>query len=159
MNKFSIRVLPQKIKLYKCNIEEYKNIFKKYNLYNDEDVLCKTILEDEVTFYYFLKYYENNDNNNDYKNDDNKNNENHYIHHILSKICVSDPRKYTVINIYEDVPGIDHVGIIYNISRLFLEKNIPILYINTYGHNLVIISEEFLENAIETLKNIGNIVD
>ena len=147
MNKFSIRILSEKIKIYKCNREEYKNIFQKYNLYNDEDVLCKTILEDEVTFYYTLKI----------DKDDSKNN--HYIHYILSKICVSDPRQYTVINIYEDIPGIDHVGIIYNISRLFLEKNIPILYINTYGHNLIIISEEHLNNALETLKKIGNIFE
>lgn len=141
MNKFSIRILEEKIKLYKCNREEYKNIILKYNLYNDEDILCKTVLEDEVTFYYFLK----------------ENKDNHYNHHILSKICVSDPRKYTVINIYEDIPGIDHVGIIYNISSLFLEKSIPILYINTYGHNLILISEEHLNNGLDILKKIGNI--
>lgn len=147
-NKFSIRILPEKARIYKCNKDEYKNIIEKYKLYNDDDILCRTILEDEVTFYYFLK------------NDDHNNNkENHYIHYIFSKICVSDPRQYTIINIYEDIPGIDHVGIIYNISRLFLEKNIPILYVNTYGHNLIIISEEYLDIAIETLKKIGNIVE
>lgn len=144
MDKFSIRILPEKTKIYKCNKDEYKNIIEKYKLYNDEDILCRTILEDEVTFYYFLK---------------NSQNDNHYIHYIFSKICVSDPRQYTVINIYEDIPGIDHVGIIYNISRLFLEKNIPILYVNTYGHNLIIISEEYISIAIDTLKKIGNIVE
>jgi hypothetical protein len=142
MEKFSVEILKDKIKLYKCNKEEYKNIFSKYNLYNDEDILCKTILEDEITFYYFIKQ---------------GNNENHYSHHILSKICVSDPRYYSVIDIYEDIPGIDHVGIIYKISKLFLEKNIPILYINTYGHNLIIISDEYLSKALETLKNISQI--
>lgn len=150
MNKFSIRILGEKIKLYKCNREEYKNIILKYNLFNDEDILCKTILEDEVTFYYFLKQDTNETNEKD-------NHCNHYNHYILSKICVSDPRKYTVINIYEDIPGIDHVGIIYNISRLFLEKSIPILYINTYGHNLILISEEHLNNGLDILKKIGNI--
>jgi hypothetical protein len=139
--KFSIRILPEKTKIYKCNIEEYKNIFNKYKLYIDEDILCKTILEDEVTFYYFLK----------------NNEENHYSNYILSKICISDPRKYSVINIYEDIPGIDHVGIIYQISRLFLEKNIPILYINTYGHNLILVSEDYIDLATEILKTIGNI--
>lgn len=141
MNKFSIEILPSKIKLYKCTIDEYKNIIDKYNLYNDEDILCKTMIEDEITFYYHIR------------NDK----DNRYIHYILSKICVSDTREYTVINIFEDLPGIDHVGIIYNISRLLLEKNIPILYINTFGHNLVLISDEYINNAIESLKTIGNI--
>ena len=141
MDKFSILVLPSKIKLYKCTKDEYKNIICKYSLYNEEDILCKTILEDEVTFYYHLK-------------DDKDNN---YAHFLLSKICVSDTRKYTVINIFEDLPGIDHIGIIYNISRLFLKENIPILYINTYGHNLILVSEEYINRALDTLKTIGNI--
>ena len=141
MNKFSIEILPSKIKLYKCTRDEYKNIIAKYNLYNDEDILCKTMIEDEITFYYHIR------------NDK----DNRYIHYILSKICVSDTREYTVINIFEDLPGIDHVGIIYNISRILLEKNIPILYINTFGHNLVLISDEYINNAIDSLKTIGNI--
>ena len=141
MNKFSIEILPSKIKLYKCTRDEYKNIIDKYNLYNDEDILCKTMIEDEITFYYHIR------------NDK----DNRYIHYILSKICVSDTREYTVINIFEDLPGIDHVGIIYNISRILLEKNIPILYINTFGHNLVLISDEYINNAIDSLKTIGNI--
>ena len=41
--------------------------------------------------------------------------------------------------------------------RLILEKNIPILYINTFGHNLVLISDEYINNAIDSLKTIGNI--
>ena len=41
--------------------------------------------------------------------------------------------------------------------RLLLEKNIPILYINTFGHNLVLISDEYINNAIDSLKTIGNI--
>lgn len=140
MNKFSIRIMPEKIKLYKCNREEYKNIISKYNLYSEDDILCKTILEDEVTFYYSIK----------------NNKDNNYVHYVLSKICLCDTREYTVINIYEDLPGIDHVGIIYNISRLLLEENIPILYINTYGHNLILVSDEHIDNSIRTIKKIGN---
>jgi hypothetical protein len=114
MNKFSIEILPSKIKLYKCTRDEYKNIIDKYNLYNDEDILCKTMIEDEITFYYHIR------------NDK----DNRYIHYILSKICVSDTREYTVINIFEDLPGIDHVGIIYNISR-YMAKSL--IYRNKDG--------------------------
>lgn len=140
MNKFSIRIMPDKLKLYKCSREEYKNIISKYNLYNIDDVLSKTFLEDEITIYYLIK----------------NTTENHYNHHILSKICVTDPRPYTIINIYEDIPGIDHVGIIHKISSLFLENNIPILYINTYGHNIILVADEYIDKAIHNLKKIGN---
>ncbi len=142
MNKFSIEIMPFVIKLYKCSREEFKNIILKYNIFDIDDILCQTFLQDEITLYY--KY-------NSESIDNSTNNM------IFSKICTSDNRLYTVINIYEDIPGIDHVGIIYKISKLFLEKNIPILYVNTYGHNLILVSEEHIKNAIDTLKIIGNI--
>ena len=141
MNKFSIEILDEKVKLYKCSREEYKNILQKYKLYNIDDILCHTQLKDEITLYHIVKNEEENKTNN----------------HILSKLCISDQRIYNVINIYEDIPGIDHVGIINNISSLFMEKNIPILYINTYGHNIVLVSEENMPIAIDSLKKIGNI--
>ncbi len=141
MNKFSVEILEEKVKLYTCSREEYKNIILKYKLYNIDDILCHTQLKDEVTIYYIVKNNEENKTNN----------------YILSKLCVSDQRLYNVINVYEDIPGIDHVGIIYNISKLFLEKNIPILYINTFGHNIILVSDENMSNAVNTLEKIGNI--
>ena len=141
MNKFSIEILNQKVKIYKCSREEYKNIISKYKLYNIDDILCHTQLNDEVTLYHTYNDKEETKTNN----------------YILSKLCVSDQRIYKVINIYEDIPGIDHVGIIHNISKLFLEKNIPILYINTFGHNIILVSEENMPNAVSCLEKIGTI--
>jgi hypothetical protein len=141
MDKFSVEILEEKVKLYKCSREEYKNIVKKYKLYNIDDILCHTQLKDEITLYHIVKDDEENKTNN----------------HILSRLCISDQRIYNIINIYEDIPGIDHVGIIHKISKLFIEKNIPILYINTYGHNIVLVSEENMSVAINSLKKIGNI--
>jgi len=149
MNKFSVEILEEKVKLYKCSKEEYKNILEKYKLYNIDDILCQTFLKDEVTLYHIVKKESISDR---FCNEENKTN-----NYILSKLCISDQRIYNIINIYEDIPGIDHVGIIHNISKLFLEKNIPILYINTYGHNLILVSEENMSNAIDSLKKIGNI--
>jgi hypothetical protein len=140
-NKFSIEILEEKVKLYKCSRDEYKTILSKYKLYNIDDILCHTQLKDEITLYHIVNNQEENKTNNN----------------ILSKLCISDQRIYNVINIYEDIPGIDHVGIIHNISKLFLEKNIPILYINTFGHNIILVSEENMNNAINSLKKIGNI--
>lgn len=65
---------------------------------------------------------------------------------------ISDPREYTVFNLHEDIPGIDHVGIVHYISGLFLKANIPLLYINTYGYNLILIADEYVEHAKQILK-------
>jgi hypothetical protein len=141
MNKFTVKIFNDKVKIYRSSREEYNSIIMKYNLLETQDLLCQTFLEDEVTFYYFIK-----DNHSNFTN-----------HYILSKICQSDMRIYNIVDIYEDIPGIDHIGIINYISNFFLKKNIPILYINTYGHNLILISNEHFKNALEILKNIGNI--
>lgn len=141
MNKFTVKILKDRLKIYKSSREEY-NIIIKYKLLNIHDLLCQTFLEDEVTLYHFLK--------------DDNNLESHYV---LSKMCQSDNRVYYIVDIYEDIPGIDHIGIINYISTFFVKKNIPILYINTYGHNLILISDEHIKNALEILKIIGNIDD
>jgi hypothetical protein len=85
--------------------------------------------------------------------DDSK--ENQISHFLLTKICISDQRIYNIIDIHEDVPGLDHVGIINMISKRFLEKKIPILYINTFGHNIVLVSEEYMEEVLTILKKIS----
>lgn len=57
-----------------------------------------------------------------------------------------------VYDLHEDIPGIDHVGIIHRISGMFLEKEIPILYVNTFGHNLVFVAEEHQMAASAVLR-------
>ena len=64
-----------------------------------------------------------------------------------------DPRIYHVFSLHEDCPGISHVGIIHFISGLFTKANIPILYITTYSLNLVLVSGEYKENAMEIMRN------
>jgi len=106
------------------------------------DILGITLLQDEITFYMYVK------------SDDNINTENHLL---LRRITTHDPRLYHVFDIHEDIPGIDHVGIIHNISRYFLEKQIPILYVNTYGHNLILVSEDHYPVARQILQDIGRL--
>ena len=67
---------------------------------------------------------------------------------------VYDPREYTAINIHEDIPGIDHIGIVHYISGCFMKEGIPLLYINTYAYNLILVSDDYLENATRLLENI-----
>ena len=65
----------------------------------------------------------------------------------------SDPRLYHVFSIHEDCPGIDHCGIVHYLSGLFSQSSIPLLYVNTYSYNLIFIAEEFVEKAVEIMKN------
>lgn len=143
MNRFSVTFLEKRVRLYTCNKEVYNNLFLQYKSFcTSDDILCQTMLNDEITFYVYEK------------NDDIANSINH---HIFQKICTVDPRLYVIINIHEDVPGIDHIGIIYHISGYFLKKHIPILYINTYGHNLVLVSEEYLSQVQNIFNEIAYI--
>ena len=137
MDKFSVTLLPGTIRLYKCTREQFQGIVRHrfYDITND--ILCQTMLDDEVTFYFHVLE------------------KNAASHAVFQSICVHDPRSYRAIDIHEDVPGIDHVGIIYQISKRFVDKQIPILYINTYGHNIVLVLEEYLPRAFEVLKEIA----
>ena len=137
MDKFSVTLLPGTIRLYKCTREQFQGIVRHrfYDITND--ILCQTMLDDEVTFYFHVLE------------------KNAASHAVFQSICVHDPRSYRAIDIHEDVQGIDHIGIIYQISKRFVDKQIPILYINTYGHNIVLVLEEYLPRAFEVLKEIA----
>ncbi len=142
MNKFSVTFLNEKAHLYKMNRVNFSEFYLKHNTYFlRNDILCQTILENECTFYVYER-------ENDICNS--------LIHNLFKEHCeTSDPRSYLIINIHEDCPGIDHVGIIHHISGYFLKKQIPILYINTYGHNLVLVSEEYLSQVQDIFSEIA----
>ena len=135
MIRFSVTFLDKKARLYTCNSQVYTNCFN-----DSRFILCQTRLDDEHTFYVY-----------DVPNDI----ENVADHNLFKAMCISDPRVYTVINIHEDCPGIDHIGIIHHISGYFLKKHIPILYINTYGHNLILVSDEYLSQVQDIFSEIA----
>ena len=134
--KFSVTLIDKKVKLYKCTNEDYL-IIKRLNMPSDM-FMSITNIQNEVTFICYVD----------------ENNENNENNNILNRLCTCDPRKYVIINIHEDLPGIDHIGIISTISSLFTLYNIPILYINTYSYNLILVSDEFYEKALDILKEI-----
>jgi hypothetical protein len=141
--RFSVTILPNRVKLYKCDRDVFKNILLHFPSYDiTKDVLCQMMLDNEITFYL---YYKETDGHN------------LLVHGFFTTVCMSDQRIYHVIDIHEDVPGIDHIGIIHHLSRFFLEKDIPILYVNTYGHNLVFVAEEYMTSAMEILEKISYI--
>ena len=138
MNKhvFSTTLLPRKVRIYKFSRDEYERNY--IHFIRNENVMCQTFIEDEITLY---KYVSTLDNDKEEKK--------------FEDICSSfDPRDYNIINIHEDIPGIDHIGIVYHISGIFYKNSIPLLYINTYSHNLILISEEFIDKALDVLKKM-----
>jgi hypothetical protein len=127
---FSTTLLSEKVRIYRFTREQY---YTNYRLFiKTEHILCQTFLQDEITIYKLID------------EDD----------ELFSRLSESyDPREYNIINIHEDVPGIDHIGIVYRISGIFYKKNIPLLYVNTYSHNLIFISDELIDKALEVLND------
>jgi hypothetical protein len=141
MNRFSVTRLEERAKLYTCSCEVLDNVILRYTMLDfSRDVLGFTRLGEEVTFYVYGK-------EGDARREG--------LHLLLSRVCTSDPRWYVVLDIHEDLPGIDHVGIIHRIAGCFLPRAIPILYVNTYGHNLVFVAEEHSESAWEALQDMA----
>lgn len=69
--------------------------------------------------------------------------------------CVYYPDIYRVIQIHQGKSGIDHIGIVSEISSLFADINISILYINTYNNNFILIKEKEYLKGIDALSKIG----
>lgn len=140
-HRFSVSILPERIRLYTCSRHDYLHMIVHFRLYDvTKDILCQTFLGDEITFYLY---------------DEPDHTDNVARQAIFTRSCTSDQRVYHVIDIHEDLPGIDHIGIIHYVSGKFYEKGIPILYINTYGHNLILIAEEHIAAAMHVLEQIA----
>ena len=95
MDKFSVTLLPGLIRLYCCTREQLDYLVRHRFYDITKDVLCQTMLDNEITFYLHVRE------------------ENAATHTVFQSVCVTDPRMYRVFDIHEDIPGIDHVGIIY----------------------------------------------
>ena len=125
MIRLSITVLPTKVKIYKLS-----------HPIHSCNIMCQTNIklpDPEITVY-------------KYKGDDDNLFEEQSI--------VFDTREYTIFNIHEDIPGIDHVGIVHYISGMFMDAEIPLLYVNTYWYNLILISDEYIDVAQKLLEKI-----
>jgi hypothetical protein len=140
MNKFSVTLFHEKVRMYCFTKDDFMKVIVHFKLYDyTSDILCQTFLGDEITCYVLCK------------------DENKVTHSVFSKIGSTDNREYNVFDIHEDIPGIDHVGIIHEISRHFLEDSIPILYVNTYAHNIVFVADEYMEKAKDKFEKIAYI--
>ena len=132
---FSASLLPhERVYIYRFEKQNFLHHFRDFICCNS--VMAQTFWGDEVTLY---KYADSTDDR---------------FREIASQY---DPRAYHVVNLHEDVPGIDHVGIVHRITSYFVDHQIPLLYLNTYAYNLILISEEHFPRALTILQKIANL--
>lgn len=70
--------------------------------------------------------------------------------------CVIHPDIYKVIQIHENKSGIDHIGIVAQVSSLFSDINISILYYNTFNNNFILVKQKDYKKALEALEHFNN---
>ena len=59
---------------------------------------------------------------------------------------------YSVLQFHEGGSGITHTGIVQYLSNLFSTENIPIIYINTYNNNFILITSSNFDKCNRILK-------
>lgn len=60
---------------------------------------------------------------------------------------VVNPHVFRVFEFHEGNSGIDHCGIVQTLSKLFSERGIEILYINSFNKNFILVKEDHLEDC------------
>lgn len=134
MNNFTLEALNLEVKLIYINTLKFNDFFQnllKIQLENKK-FLSITYSQDEISIIIDKNVYE--------RIFSEEKNENYNV----------DPKTYNVIQIYEDCSGINHIGIVQKISSIFSENEIPILYINTFNNNFIIIDTE----SVIKIKNL-----
>jgi hypothetical protein len=126
-----------KVKLYSLTIEQYQYFFSN---------IIK-ILENNNIFYSITKEQSNNtislfiEECDELKEMDNIKRENN---------------TYNIFSIYTYDNQINNCGIVHNISNVFTKYNIPIIYINTFYENLILVNENDFDKAVLGLQLLVN---
>lgn len=74
---------------------------------------------------------------------------------VKEKIVIKDG--YRILEFHENDCGIDHIGIVNKISDIFSKNDIPILYVNTFNKNLILVHKDYYSNAQTCLHENMNI--
>lgn len=59
---------------------------------------------------------------------------------------------HRVLQFHEGMSGVSHTGVVEYLSRLFSEHSIPIIYINTFNNNFILIASSDFKKCNEILK-------
>ena len=67
-------------------------------------------------------------------------------------------RDYRAIRVYDSIDGVSHIGIVSKISTILATCNIPILYVNSYNNNYILVPDSELERAKKCLTETSTII-
>jgi hypothetical protein len=130
--KLYLELLPNDISLYYIDINYKKDILFsliQYLIPKKDLFLSLTINEKEISIIcdsYIDQYFETQD--------------------IITK------KNYKCIKIYDDCDNIQQIGIVKKISTILTNIKIPILYINSFNNNFIILENPHIEIAIQELQ-------
>lgn len=129
INKLFIETLPNKINLYhfnKADIHKVMFQFIKNMALHDDLFFSYTCSDDEVSLFIDSKCE-------------------------IKNINYSVMQGYRIIKMYDTVDNIDQIGIVSKISTIMKEANIPILYVNSFNENYILVEEKDLGKAKDEL--------
>jgi hypothetical protein len=135
IDNFYLELLHDKVYLYSFDINYKKNILSSLLpvLLNDT-FFSMTQSENEFSLFLSSKSVEIIKELNNYG----------FINHINEE--------YSVLRIYQDTHNINEHGIVYKLSKLFFEKGVPILYVNSYSNNYVLIPSTSIKELDEWIE-------
>jgi hypothetical protein len=142
---FHLEILPENIALIYYNKNYFNNVtfllMKEVFFQNTFTFLSLTVCDNEISIFIDQSIAEKFVNTNDTDS-------NNFVPSSID-------RDYRAIRVYDSIDGISHIGIVKKISTLMAEHNIPILYVNSYNNNYILISDNDLQNAKKCLTEYG----
>jgi hypothetical protein len=143
---FHLEILPELICLLFYNKHEYDKVsfmlMKEVIFMNTFSFFSLTICEDEISIFLDQNIVNNFITKNKKEIDCD-------IKFYQEPIAVD--RDYRAIRVFDSMDGVSHIGIVSKISTLLSKSDIPILYVNSYNNNYVLVPDKHLEKAKKCL--------
>lgn len=134
MNKVSIIEEPVfLLEIYNDVLPKYKDIINKY-IFSDNKFFSFTRFYNKISIIASKEII-----------DDIK------LIHTEDELVFIDSTEWKLIRVYQSISDISKFGIIANISKLFADEQISILYITSYGDDYIMIDNKKSYYAVKTL--------
>lgn len=122
IDNFSLELIPTRVNLYNTHpSNKSKIIGYLLPIFYDNEFYCISQCDQELSMIIPHKYHET-------------------FRNLPSMNCMEDT--FIVLRIFQDTHQINEHGIVNKISKIFTDKDIPILYINSFNNNYVLIPED-----------------
>ena len=124
-DNFSLELIPTKVNLFNTHPKNIQSILGHLlPIFLDHEFYCISQSDQELSLVIPSKYSST-------------------FSKFPNMNCMEDT--FIVLRIFQDTHQINEYGIVNKISKIFTDKDIPILYINSFNNNYVLIPENKLE--------------